>query len=92
MSTHVLHISFASPTGPKLPITVKQLSTDARKRQVSSCSSNVDPACLEALYGIPTTPATEASNYIVVTGYDDQYPSTSDLEVRIMVGFEGLSI
>ncbi|KAF9814365.1 hypothetical protein IEO21_05160 [Rhodonia placenta] len=72
--------TFASPTGPKLPITVKQLSTDARKRQVSSCSSNVDPACLEALYGIPTTPATEASNYIVVTGYDDQYPSTSDLE------------
>lgn len=40
----------------------------------SSCSTTVTPACLQAMYGIPTTLATQSSNKIAVTGYIDQYP------------------
>ncbi|CCM03030.1 uncharacterized protein FIBRA_05147 [Fibroporia radiculosa] len=40
----------------------------------------VDPGCLEAIYNIPRTAATQSSNYITVTGYDDEYANQSDLE------------
>lgn len=46
----------------------------------SSCSTTVTPACLQAMYGIPTTLATQSSNKIAVTGYIDQYPQKSDLK------------
>ncbi|KAJ7493844.1 family S53 protease [Mycena latifolia] len=46
----------------------------------ASCSSIVNPACLEALYGIPTTKATSsASNVIAVAGYIDQFANSADL-------------
>ncbi len=38
-----------------------------------SCESAITPACLQALYGIPTTPATESSNVLGVTGLIEQY-------------------
>lgn len=37
------------------------------------------PACLQTLYSIPTTAATNKSNSMGVTGYDDQYANTADL-------------
>ncbi|KAH9923703.1 family S53 protease [Epithele typhae] len=41
---------------------------------------NNHPACLQALYGIPTTPATQYSNRLAVTGFIKQYANTADLE------------
>ncbi|KZT03394.1 family S53 protease-like protein [Laetiporus sulphureus 93-53] len=74
--------TFAASGNAKLPLQAT-LYSSSKKRAAeanSACSDYVEPACLESLYGIPTTPATDSSNYIVVTGYDDEYPSTTDLQ------------
>ncbi|KAF8189623.1 family S53 protease [Mycena galopus ATCC 62051] len=44
-----------------------------------SCNTTITPACLQALYGIPKTPATQSSNGIAVTGFDKQFAQQSDL-------------
>ncbi|KAJ7442587.1 subtilisin-like protein [Mycena galericulata] len=49
-----------------------------------SCNTSIPgnvitPACLQALYGIPTAPATQPNNTILVTGYESQWPETIDL-------------
>ncbi|EJF58006.1 family S53 protease [Dichomitus squalens] len=46
----------------------------------SSCSSTITPACLQAIYNIPTTAATESSNQLGVTGFIDQYANKKDLK------------
>jgi tripeptidyl-peptidase I len=46
----------------------------------SSCASAITPACLQALYGIPTTKATQSSNVLAVSGYIEQYAQTADLK------------
>ncbi|KAI0923099.1 hypothetical protein AcV5_009919 [Taiwanofungus camphoratus] len=64
-------------TPSKRSVTVMNVSSDAS----SSCASTVTPACLQSLYGIPTTPATQSSNKIGVSGYVDQYANKADLEI-----------
>ncbi|KZV83885.1 subtilisin-like protein [Exidia glandulosa HHB12029] len=46
----------------------------------ASCEQAVTPQCLQQLYGIPTTPAKQASNKLGVTGYLGQFAQTADLE------------
>ncbi|KAF8158780.1 family S53 protease-like protein [Mycena galopus ATCC 62051] len=51
----------------------------------ASCNSKdptgvITPTCLQDLYGIPTTPAIEKSNKLLVTGYLDEWAQTADLE------------
>ncbi|TFK49384.1 subtilisin-like protein [Heliocybe sulcata] len=45
----------------------------------SSCARTVTPTCLQDLYGIPTTPATESSNRLAVSGFIEQYANQADL-------------
>ncbi|KAF7365749.1 Family S53 protease [Mycena venus] len=45
----------------------------------SSCATTITPACLQSLYGIPTTKATESSNTIAVSGFIEQYANKADL-------------
>ncbi|OSD03928.1 family S53 protease [Trametes coccinea BRFM310] len=45
----------------------------------ASCSSTITPACLQALYGIPTTPATQKSNQLAVSGFIEQFANQADL-------------
>ncbi|KAH9929420.1 family S53 protease-like protein [Fomitopsis serialis] len=66
-----------TPPSAKLPLT-KQRYTGSLKKRQSACSSYIDPDCLQEIYGIPATPMTN-SNPLVVTGYDNQWPSTSDM-------------
>lgn len=57
---------------------------EVEARAVTPCGSgnpNMVPECLQAMYGIPTTPATQASNQIAVTGYDNLYAQQADLQV-----------
>lgn len=49
----------------------------------SSAGGSVTPTCLQELYGIPTTPATEKTNAILVTGYQFQFAQTESLSVRV---------
>ncbi|KAI0062175.1 family S53 protease [Artomyces pyxidatus] len=46
----------------------------------ASCSSVITPACLQALYGIPSTKATQKSNTMAVTGYLNEYANQADLK------------
>ncbi|KAJ6483869.1 peptidase S8/S53 domain-containing protein [Mycena vitilis] len=64
--------------------TVTSFSRDKRATPSPSCDSSVatgtiTPACLQALYSIPTTPATESSNKLLVTAYEDQFAQNADL-------------
>ncbi|KAJ7684370.1 subtilisin-like protein [Mycena polygramma] len=45
----------------------------------ASCSSTITPTCLQNMYKIPTTPATNKSNSIGVAGFDDQFANQADL-------------
>ncbi|KAJ7799257.1 subtilisin-like protein [Mycena olivaceomarginata] len=45
----------------------------------SDPSSFVTPTCLQELYGIPTTPATQTSNNLLVTGYSGDWAQRADL-------------
>ncbi|KAF8878645.1 peptidase S8/S53 domain-containing protein [Mucidula mucida] len=68
------------PTSPVFSIPVPNANITERANPApSSCASVVTPACLQALYGIPTTPATESSNVLGVTGFIDQYANEADL-------------
>ncbi|KAF9269853.1 family S53 protease [Marasmius fiardii PR-910] len=46
----------------------------------ASCDTNVTPACLQALYGIPATPATQSNNRIGVTGFIGEWAQNADLK------------
>ncbi|EMD36377.1 hypothetical protein CERSUDRAFT_156000 [Gelatoporia subvermispora B] len=46
----------------------------------SSCADFITPACLQALYGIPTTPATQSSNQLGVSGFIEQFANQADLQ------------
>ena len=49
------------------------------------CNSTITPACLEALYGIPTTSATQKSNTLGVTAYDFEFAQKADLQAGYLV-------
>lgn len=71
--------SFAEPDFRLTPI---GRSTVKERAVPTSCNETITPACLQALYGIPTAPAKEKSSKLFVTGYVDQFAETADLSVR----------
>ncbi|KAJ7440555.1 peptidase S8/S53 domain-containing protein [Mycena galericulata] len=61
-----------------------QRSLFERTGPVASCNSSrpdgiVTPTCLQQIYGIPSTPATQKNNKILVTGYFGASPNRTDL-------------
>lgn len=46
-------------------------------------SGRITPACLQDLYGIPSTPATQRNNSLLVTGFSNLFAETADLSVRL---------
>ncbi|KAJ7248939.1 family S53 protease-like protein [Mycena rebaudengoi] len=82
----VVHPS-TSFTGPnprfaRLPFDLH--SSEKRTEPVASCNSStpdgiVTPTCLQKIYGIPSTPATQKNNTIFVTGYLGTSPNRTDL-------------
>ncbi|KZT04588.1 subtilisin-like protein [Laetiporus sulphureus 93-53] len=63
---------------------VSAVSARSRRADTSdvdpSCASTITPSCLQSIYGIPSTPATQQSNQLAVAGYDDQWANRDDLE------------
>lgn len=49
----------------------------------ASCTTTITPACLQALYGIPATPATHKTNTLGVSGFIDQFANSADLKVPV---------
>lgn len=60
---------------------ISRSEEELEKRQgiPASCSSTITPKCLQAIYGIPATPATQASNGLAVSGFIDQFANQADL-------------
>ncbi|KAJ6526763.1 family S53 protease-like protein [Mycena capillaripes] len=84
------HVEAMHPTtqflgpGSRLQSASSESGDDKRPLAPASCDSSVPtgvitPACLQDLYGIPTTPATQKSNALLVTAYVEQYAQTADL-------------
>ncbi|KAF8148116.1 family S53 protease-like protein [Mycena galopus ATCC 62051] len=45
----------------------------------SSCGTTITPTCLQAIYNIPTTAATQSTNKLGVSGFIDQWANEADL-------------
>ncbi|KAJ6493176.1 family S53 protease-like protein [Mycena sanguinolenta] len=45
-----------------------------------SGTGTITPSCLQDIYGIPATPATQSNITLLVTGYLEQWAQTADLE------------
>ncbi|KAJ6564191.1 family S53 protease-like protein [Mycena capillaripes] len=81
------HVDVLHPTtefsDPKARLTPAN-STPEKRATPASCDTSVasgiiTPACLQSLYGIPTDPATEQSNALLVTGYVEEWAQSADL-------------
>ncbi|CCM00840.1 uncharacterized protein FIBRA_02882 [Fibroporia radiculosa] len=77
--------TFPSTNNLKPVVSIPQRRNDGVNSRAddaaSACGSTITPACLQSLYGIPTTPATESTNQLLVTGYGDQWANKEDLEL-----------
>ncbi|KAH9910454.1 family S53 protease [Fomitopsis serialis] len=72
-------VSFPNPYS-HMPIT--DFTSSGLTSDVSTGPCNIDlvtPACLQWLYGIPTTPEVSDGNALAVTGYIEQWPQEADL-------------
>ncbi|KAE9388974.1 family S53 protease-like protein [Gymnopus androsaceus JB14] len=82
------HIDVIHPTtqfiGPNTRLAPASSISLDRRAVAASCNSSlpsgiVTPTCLQELYGIPATPATEKTNSLLVTAYEDEFAQTADL-------------
>jgi tripeptidyl-peptidase-1 len=87
------HVEVIHPTtqflgrGSRLHSASSESGDDKRPQAAASCDSSaptgvITPACLQDLYGIPTAPATQKNNALLVTAYVGQFAQTADLTVR----------
>ncbi|KAG0239375.1 family S53 protease-like protein [Mortierella sp. GBAus27b] len=54
------------------------------KRQTNpSCNNQVTPLCLQSMYGIPTTRATQSRNTIAVPGFLNEFANKADLALLL---------
>ena len=61
------------------------LSKRSKSRRASipaQCAQVISPACLQAIYNIPPTPATAAGNSLGVSGFGGEVANKGDLTVR----------
>ncbi|KAF8182218.1 family S53 protease [Mycena galopus ATCC 62051] len=82
-------VEFFHPTtifAPPLRSKPKLVAASSAKRATAgsddlpdSCTSTINPACLQELYRIPTTPATQKSNTLGVAGFTDEWANQGDL-------------
>ncbi|KAL5512352.1 hypothetical protein ACEPAG_3344 [Sanghuangporus baumii] len=78
-------ITFENPFA-HLPVVSSPLTSAASEQNLtsravpSSCNSLVTPACLQAMYGIPTARATQSSNILGVSGFIEQFANSADLQ------------
>ncbi|KAJ7210567.1 subtilisin-like protein [Mycena pura] len=79
------HIDVIHPTttfnNPRTRRSVLSLPHSKRASSNDSCADTVTPACLQTLYGIPATPASNSSNNsIAVAGFIEQFAQKKDLK------------
>ncbi|KAJ7491892.1 subtilisin-like protein [Mycena latifolia] len=82
VAAHIDHVhpstTFNNPLTVRPVLSVPQ-SRAGSNAAAKSCANTVTPACLQSLYGIPTTPASESTNSIAVAGFIEQFAQKADL-------------
>ncbi|KAJ7491667.1 peptidase S8/S53 domain-containing protein [Mycena galericulata] len=93
------HIDFVHPTTSFTPpirsrpkftaVKGKRDNSTAHAPTVSnavpaSCASDITPACLQAIYNIPVTAATQSANKLGVSGFLNQWANLADLQQFLM--------
>ncbi|KAJ7184560.1 subtilisin-like protein [Mycena filopes] len=61
------------------PVMIKSNVTPTPLATAAGCSSTITPTCLQTMYKIPKTAATNKSSVIGVAGFDDQFANQADL-------------
>ncbi|KAJ7731311.1 family S53 protease-like protein [Mycena maculata] len=84
------HVDVVHPTTAFIQPNVRLLPAAStiqveKRAPAASCNTTlpsgvITPACLQALYGIPTTPATQSTNALLVTAYEDEFAEEADLK------------
>ncbi|KAI8976705.1 subtilisin-like protein [Trametes punicea] len=87
------HVSFVYPTTQFIPPPARKAEVrivdrfPAKKRSASKradipaqCAQAISPACLQAIYNIPATPATNPGNSLGVSGFDNEVANPDDLK------------
>ncbi|KAF9816777.1 hypothetical protein IEO21_03857 [Rhodonia placenta] len=76
-------VSFPDPYGSTHPVAFSRPVSDIDlSNTTSSCAnlSSITPACIQSLYKIPSTAATNNSNRLAVTGYVGEWANEADLQ------------
>lgn len=76
---------FPNPYGRLPVISTPSRPANSSIEPLAACStSGVTPACVESLYGIPTTKATSPSNQLAVSGFIGEFANQADLTVSYL--------
>ncbi|KLO12132.1 subtilisin-like protein [Schizopora paradoxa] len=78
------HVEFdiSSSSKPSVSMSSTAGVSNVTSRAIpASCTKSITPACLQALYSIPTTKATQLSNSIGVTGFSNEFANQDDLTI-----------
>ncbi|KAI9064942.1 subtilisin-like protein [Trametes sanguinea] len=87
------HLQFLYPTtqfitsgqqSPRFKVVPPAKVTAKRQSLPSECVVDVDPACLQAFYHIPTTPANASGNGLGVASYLNEIANEDDLRTFIL--------
>ncbi|KAI0366840.1 subtilisin-like protein [Pilatotrama ljubarskyi] len=87
------HLAFVYPTTHFIPpvqknapafkaVQLPRASKRSRSKRAAvpaECDQQITPACLQALYNIPTDPATAKGNSLAVSGFGNEIPNKDDL-------------
>ncbi|EKM58698.1 uncharacterized protein PHACADRAFT_207484 [Phanerochaete carnosa HHB-10118-sp] len=81
---------FLDPT-PLHPVISTPSGLERRAiEDLTSCSTEeITPACIESLYDIPTAKATQSSNHLAVSGFDEQFANEADLATFALQTIDG---
>ncbi|KAL7277316.1 subtilisin-like protein [Trametes coccinea BRFM310] len=87
------HLAFVYPTDQFIPpptrkaevriverLPAKKRSGSKRADIPAQCAQAISPACLQAIYNIPATPATNPGNSLGVSGFDNEVANPDDLK------------
>ncbi|KAJ7740388.1 family S53 protease [Mycena metata] len=77
-------LSYSIPAALRTGINMTKLSTVTNRSSPttsisSDCPDNWTPTCIQALYGVPSTPATPAANAFGVCGFNNEFADEKDL-------------
>lgn len=89
------HVAFVYPTTQFIPpsksrvefkgIDAPAFSKRSRSKRAdvpAQCAQVITPACLQALYNVPATPASAQGNSLGVSGFGGEVANPDDLKVR----------